>query len=381
MFVKTKLSQLLGVFFVAGACFVVAQPGFAECNACVYLQDIDTNTDNSATYLKAIDTNTDQSAIYLGEIYDMLSDLTSDSPSDLSNTMASYTIYTGMLENSYSQGLEELSKLEAYFQGQDDGSTLSANYKSLFPKALGGEQSDDYFPNALSAKVLFLSPSTTSYYDDDQDKEAQYYIAYLSGSASSQLKKPDDSWENTDSDDSEVATAIREYNSFYYNVVAAQSLVAYNFSQLYALNKGQDLDTENSDGLNNYSKSKISISGLLQYFVNEKASNEQWYEDLGSMTVTAVVKEIAMLVAGCLLELHRIEGLERQCLAAQTSLLSQALGSAAQQGSSLADSITDAQSNASADETDTSSSSSTDTSSSSSDTDEDTDEEPQEESL
>lgn len=304
---------------------------------CLSLPIISYGADNSSSSssadsqaLQDIDTNTATSASLLSKLLSTLSMSLFSKLPDLGSTMASLVAMPSANDSAYDDQVDMMNTLQKYYQGDKDGSTLSNNYSDIYHDyLLGNDDSATDFPDEyVSANSLYLDSNTPFYYTKDQKSAAQAYVAILSGIGTSDLRKPDSSWLKVSSASKtyQQKQNIRKYVTMYDQLVATQSIIDYNLSYVYSRNLGYDMDGQ----LENYTDSKISAAGLVQYTLQNKLYNPDWHANLGAMSISAVLKEIAELIGACFLELVDIDNVQQKQLVTQSAELSLNLANANQ---------------------------------------------------
>lgn len=291
------------------------------------------SSDANSAILQDIDLNTASTTSILSKMLLTLTiSLFSKLPS-LGTTMASMVAMPSANDNAYNNQVNMMNTLQSYYMGNTSGSTLSSNYTNIYHDYLlnndDGTSTTTSFPDSyLSANSLFLNTNTPSYYSDEQKTAAQAFVTILSGTGSSELRKPDADWLKIDSsrDTYDQEANIRKYVTLYSQLAATQSVVDYDLSYIYSRNVGFDMSNQLEDY--NDPNKKISASGLIQYTLKNKLYNTAWHTNLGAMSVSAVLKEIAELIGACLLELVNIDNVMQKELVTQSALLSLTLQNA-----------------------------------------------------
>lgn len=261
-------------------------------------------TCDTCSQLNTISDNTTQSNNLLQKLLETVTRALFGSLYNLGNTMTAFTAIPAVQNNRYTDEQTLLHTIETTYQGSsDEGKTLDNNYNAIFNNYLlpGGESFD---ANNASIAALYLNPSDTNFYSEDQRLTAQRYIALASGAAMSTVRKPSNTWLTVSKDSSDKDKKnIRQKVSSYYTFSAIQSAIADNFAYIYGLNTGQPIEGT----LDNYSKAMISESGLITYILSQKAENQDWYTQLKDMGIIGLLREQTILLGGSFLMLTRIE--------------------------------------------------------------------------
>jgi len=288
---------------------LIASTSYAECDTCSQLVTMNTT-------LSSIYTNTTSMTAAMSKLLELLTMALFSTVPSISNSMAEFTIIPAVQNSTYIEQQNIRSTLDTAYQGSvEENQTFKGIYKTLFNNYLLGGQdaATSIDPALMSAASLYLDPSKPNYYDETQKSNAQRYIALLSGSAVDHLRVPSNSWlSNKESKDQDN---IRNVVSNYYTFNAIHSAIADNLAYVYALNTGHTLE----GSLNDYSQAMISESGLLTYIQQSKVTNEDWFKQLAIMPLSGTLKEAAILIAGCFLELQRIEEIQRRLLVTEST--------------------------------------------------------------
>lgn len=304
------VKQRLLCFF---ASLLISSASYAECDTCS--QMITMNTTLSGIY-----TNTGSMTSAMSKLLELLTLALFSTVPSISDSMAEFTIIPSLQNSTYTEQQRMRQILDTAYQGSsEENQTFKSIYQTLFNNyLLGGDGATSIDPAIMSAASLYLDPSQPGYYDETQKANAQRYIALLSGSAVDRLRTPANSWlSNKESKDQDN---VRNVVSNYYTFNAIHSAIADNLAYIYALNTGHTLE----GSLNDYGQSMMSESGLLTYIQHSKITNEDWFTQLAVMPLSGVLKEATILIAGCFLELQRIEEIQRRLLVTEstsTSLL------------------------------------------------------------
>lgn len=313
---KKLLKKNICVLALASA--LSATSAYADCDSCQELSTISNNT-------AAIANNTS----FLGEMASSIQGIILTTTNalfgqlpDIANTTAQYAAIPSVQDAAFEDQRALLSEIETTFKGSvNDGETAEDAYKNIFDNYLIDDGAPSFNSANASAASLFLNPSKADYYNEEsgQKAAAEKYIQLLSGAALASQRAPDKSWlKNSDNKNKKFTRAMV---SQYYTFNATQSLIADNLAYVYGMNTGHDMN----GSLDDYSGSTISESGLLKYIQLNKVENEDWYTQLGTMAISAIMQEQTILMAGAFLELTRIEGLLRRQLVTESASASTSL--------------------------------------------------------
>jgi hypothetical protein len=298
---------------VTSLCFIPTS--YADCDTCSELVTMNTTLNNIYAADASIEANTASIADSMNKVLQVLTSALFGTVPSIGNSMAEFTIIPGVQSNTYAEQQSIRSTLDTAYQGSaEENQTFKGTYKTLFSNyLLGGDGATSLDNGFISASALYLDPSKTGYYDETQKANAQRYIALLSGAATNHLRTPSSAWlSNKDNKEQENT---RNVVSSYYTYNAIHSAIADNLAYVYALNTGHDLQ----GSLNNYSSSMISESGLVTYIQQNKVQNQNWFKQLAVMSLSGTLKEATILIAGCFMELQRIEELQRRLLVTQST--------------------------------------------------------------
>ena len=207
-------------------------------------------------------------------------------------------------ESDYAQGVQ--NTLTTQYQGAN---TVADNINRAY--ALD-QQSFGNYSNLSAYSLLGLSKTNNLYsvtYNNDQQKAANQYAAFLAGDALP-LMKPQ-------GDDSSLKT--RAALNGYRTMAAIQSLDAYNVSKYLASRTG--IVSTNKPGLKDIPtpNGQISRLGLNRYLLMKKANDPNWYNTLQTESPYAVMRDGVSLLGASLSELYQIEQNQEQMILTQTA--------------------------------------------------------------
>ena len=315
-----QVKQIKRSFTGLVASLFIASTSYADCDTCSQLVTMNTTLNNIYAVDTSILANSASVASSMDKLLQLLTTALFGILPSISNSMAEFTIVPGVQSNTYAEQQSLRTTLDLAYQGSaEENQTFKNNYKTLFSNyLLGGDGATSLDTAFMSASSLYLDPSKPGYYNETQKSNAKRYVALLSGSAADHLRIPSSAW--LSNKDNKGQDNIRTVVSNYYTFNAIHSAIADNLAYVYALNTGHDLQ----GSLNNYSDSMISESGLLTYIQQNKVENQNWFKQLAVISLSSTMKEATILIAGCFLELQRIEELQRRILVTEstsTSLL------------------------------------------------------------
>ena len=313
--------QLLAHTVLASLLYLPLSAHAQSCDTCTQLSTLN-------TYTQDIDTNSTASSNTLSSILTLLTNSMFSTLPSLGNTQVALTNIHDAQNNSYLAQQELLTAVQTTFNGSSGtDATLTDNYKTIFQNYLLQEEDSapSFDPSNASIASLYVNPAVAGSYSEEQKLAAQRYIMLASGAAISTAQMPG-SWLKVSSDNPDPdRKKIRSTVSTYYTLSAVQSAIADNFAYIYGLNTPQPLI---NGPLDNYNGDIISESGLFTYIQSQKIENPDWYQEIGTMGVSALLKEQTVLLGSCFLMLSRIEEDLRRLLITNSTQVTLSLGMA-----------------------------------------------------
>lgn len=198
--------------------------------------------------------------------------------------------------------------LDASFNGQDTLVKTVDQAYNIDTKGAGEYSGlSAYSLLGLTHTIFQNTAYYTTTYNDDQAQAANDYIHFLSGAAMP-IQPPDgDSLK-----DKQQINLLR-------TMQAVQSLDAYNLSKAYTSRLPIALVSDlKLDGIGT-PDGKISKQGLLEYLMESRVNNPDWYTQVSTASPFTAVKEGVFLMAAAVSELYQIEQDQQQLILTQTA--------------------------------------------------------------
>ena len=289
-----KIRSILSTALVGCAIAAYTLPAYADSDSNAFYSSILTQIKNSLIDIQ-------------GDV-DQLAQMLLQAPQNIGNYIAAWGSMNKMTQLQSVATKQTAEALDTTFNGQ---ATVAQTVDQAYNIDTKG--SGEY--SGLSAYSL-LGLTHTNYqntdyysstYNDDQAKAAADYIQFLSGAAMP-IQAPD----GDTLQDKEQLNLLR-------TMQAVQSLDAYNLSKAYtdrlAIANASDFkltDIGAPDG-------RISKEGLVQYLMESKVNNPDWYTQVSTESPFTAVKEGVFLMAAVVSELYQIQQNQQQMILTQTA--------------------------------------------------------------
>ncbi len=290
-----KTRSLLLTMIVSGMLASYAAPAYA-----------DPSDDNK--FYSDILTQIKNSVLDIQGNIDKIAQMLLEAPQNIGNDIAAWGSVNTLTQMQNVALKKQADTLDTTFSGQD---TLAKTVDQAYNIDTKG--SGEY--SGLSAYSLLGLTHTnyqntdyyTTTYNDDQAKAAYDYIQFLSGAAMP-IQVPD----GNSLQDKEQINLLR-------TMQAVQSLDAYNLSKAYtdrlAIANASDFKLTGigaPDG-------RISKEGLVQYLMESKVNNPDWYTQMSTASPFTAIKEGVFLMAAAVSELYQIQQGQQQMILTQTA--------------------------------------------------------------
>lgn len=266
------------------------------------------NPSDSNSFYSTILTQIKNSLLDIQGDVDQIAQLILQAPQDIGKDITAWGSINKLNQMQSIDTKQTADALDARFNGQDTlAKTVNQAYNMDTKGA--GEYSglSAYSLLGLTHSVYQNTSYYTTTYNDDQAKAAADYVQFLSGAA-----MPIQAPEGDSLQDKEQVNLLR-------TMQAVQSLDAYNLSKAYTARLPIALASDfKLDGVG-APDGRISKEGVVQYLMESKVNNPNWYTQISTASPFTAVKEGVFLMAAVVSELYQIQQNQQQMILTQTA--------------------------------------------------------------
>lgn len=263
---------------------------------------------NSNAFYSAILTQIKNSVVAMQNTLDQIAQMLLQAPQDIGQDITAWGSVNTLTQMQSVDTKQTADALDTTFNGQDTLAKTVDQAYNIDTKGAGEYSGlSAYSLLGLTHTVYNNTTYYTTTYNDDQSKAAADYIQFLSGAA-----MPIQAPEGDSLKDKEQLNLLR-------TMQAVQSLDAYNLSKAYTarlpIALASDLKIKgigSPDG-------RISREGLVQYLMESKVNNPDWYTQISTASPFTAVKEGVFLMAAAVSELYQIQQNQQQMILTQTA--------------------------------------------------------------
>ncbi len=290
-----KIKSLLLTGLISSSLIIAAMPAYA-----------DPNDDNK--FYSNILTQIKNCLVDIQGDVDQLAQLLLEAPQDLGKYMTAWGSMNKLAQIQSLSTKQTIDALDSQFNGQDTLAKTVDQAYNIDTKGSGEYAGlSAYSLLGLTHTVYQNTSYYTTTYNDDQTKAAADYIQFLAGAALPIQAPTGDALK-----DKQEINLLR-------TMQAVQSLDAYNLSQAYTSRLPIALANDfKLDGIGT-PDGRISKEGVVDYLVESRVNNPDWYTQVSNASPFTAVKEGVFLLAAAVSELHQIEQNQQQIILTQTA--------------------------------------------------------------